>query len=624
MKKTGLLILLFVILLALMWWLNQDSTPDNKPGIDEISKVQTQNSPQEKPQSEKAFQTRPKNHTNKGCDYDKKKKILFNIRGLWGTFRDEIVQDGIDIRLANLALKQEPPLYSQFTLNFNSLSHPGNSQEIIRHSLSANAIKILIQGGISGLIEKANSGEISLVEVNFPSLLEMTWELRKKSLNPMNNHQFMNDFKLLVDAGYRINNQDYVFASENEFPFEFLPELVVLGPDPESLNGKHRMTPIMKAANLGDGKKVSFWAEHQYLENDQSNGLIIADTLLLNSSKKQFATNWEILKELDIQISEPQTARQLLSRKQWPFTSSMRSELSQIAQHKGLNISLNDNDKILFNDVVERIQKINQIIKDRIKPVQACFDSLDDSLEKFSGRINWMKQQLASGLSEKALLQQLSRKNPFWVDEFRQAKNNGQLKPFFQGHKSELDQALTTADLKLIAPMVGDHPDLPLLRERIKQARGDEIALFLLMKAVNLDEETKDLAKSKIKSIPIQFFQNSGQITPEFLEQQQIDPASLNRTDSKGKNLFYYATKNNNIELMNWLAVHNTQMVSDQFGSDPMDLALKWNTHRETLRTLCELNFPIQQKHREKFQSIAQNDNEESQQILSDCPALGQ
>jgi len=622
MKKHLGFVLFFISLLALLWYFYPSPNSDKLNPIIPQEPVKTAGINTEKKPSVVLNPATQKDSKPLTCDFKAKKALMFEIRGLWLALRDSIYQDHIDIKLILIALRQTPPLLSQDLLKFSALklaSPISNDQRINDSNLLFNIYTILYKDGVNGIVTKSQNGAINLEKlVNF-SLIALV-DMVDHATSPQNPDQVLIDIQKLIDAGYHINNADFIFATSDRITLEQLKEWVSLGPNPESLNNKYPETPIMAAAKLGNGKKFSFWYETNYISNNASNSYLLADTLLLHSNKQQFSSNWDLLKGFNLSIADPKTAQRLLQRKGWPYTQNMITELKSIASRKTLKIALAESEQQSVNVLTSKINQINQKIQALIAPQKACFKQNIAPLNNKRDRKQWAMSQIASGLSELKIMQKLSLRNPFWVDEFRKAVNEGKYKPFIQPHTVPWIYQITAKDFKLYNLFDKEPIDNIQLNLTLNHFKGDEISLFGAMKESKLDEKTHAIIQSKITKIPPKLYQESSWITPQFLEKQNIDPDALNNNDSQSKNLFYYATKNNNVPLMEWLKERNVSMISDTLGSDPMDLVLKWNTHEKTLKALCAMNFPIQDKQRKKFNFILQEDPKEAQEILDNCP----
>ena len=567
------------------------------------------------------------------CDRELQKKLLMKSMRLWGDLRQQLLNEHIKTELIQIAKIQTPPHQGSLL----SIEKPLRKQldpDYYKKSLkSSRLLNDLVQSvlstGFENTLKKIEKETIPLDILqysnnNSDSFLAFIYELSiltqgEKTLPTST------QIERLVNYGYQITEKDYVLMTKREVDSDFLQAIISIGPDPESLNRQYDEIPIDVAAKRGSRRLVDFWMQNGFIFPANVKQKFFSDTLLLNSvNTEEFLKNWDLLKQNNYQIRDPDTAKKILSRKFLTLPKEVKNWLKSRSQAPYPKFNLTEDEIFVVDKIRKSISRINNQINIILQPVKNC-EVLDKKLKSNLNKTDVnIKKLVENGESKHSIVIKLSKIDPFLVDKFKKDILNDKYTPFIKPNNSQLESQLVSSFLRVFSIVSSN--DLEEIKTRISKNSLSNLdnMVFISNATERIPDYLIDEIKEKITALPPQSYTMANWIKAEFLESHNIDPLSLNDVDKFDKNLFYYATKNNQPELMRWLAEHESNLVSDKYGSDPMDMALKWNTHPETLKTLCDLNFPLKQKHKAKFLEIQQNDAEEAEEILQNCPMFAE
>ncbi len=627
--KKYLLILATLILLVFIY-LNRISSGDVSSGI--LLSSDSINSDSHSTVANHQQVTKQKVIEKKGsCDRNLQKKLLVQTHKLWDNLRNKLEDEYIKNDLIQIAIIQSPPHQGYLLYLVNSAKkqlEPDYYQKSLKASqLLSDLVQIVLSKGLDAALKHIEKENISLDvlqynNLNGQSFLALIYELSKKT-HDENSFPTLEKVEKLTNYGYAISEKDYLSMTENEASTDFLEAIIPLGPEPESFNRKYDEIPIDTAAKRGNRRLVDFWLKQNFIYPLKIKRKSFADILLLNSINiEEFLQNWYFLDQNNFKIRDPETAKTLLKRNFENLPLDIKNRLLSKSHYPYPEFHLTEDEQFIVDNIKQNISRVNHQIDIILQPIAQCI-KLDKKL-KFHLNVKDIKKLLEEGKSERDIVEKLSKINPFLVDKFKKDIINDKYIPFIKSDHSELESQLISSFLRVFS--IISKNDLDEINQLISSPNTPNLDSILVISKANPNLPTNliNKIKQKITALPPQSYAITEWLTPEFLESHNIDPFSLNKVDQLDKNLFYYATKNNQPELMRWLVEHGSNLVSDQYGSDPMDMALKWNTHPETLKTLCDLNFPLKQKHKDKFQEIEQNHAEEAEEILQNCPMFGE
>jgi hypothetical protein len=561
------------------------------------------------------------------------KKLSANISAFaypkWQQFKTNIYAQGIKYPVLLLAVSEARPIAGSNILKRKiankkeklQIKPPTEKPQEFKKKLNG----LLYSQRIKGIIKAVENGEIPQ-EV----FAKANHRIFVASINNFKHTQIKNilpnedELLSLVEYGLEITAKDYAFATTSNVPVEFMKLLISLGPVPEDENNLHDIIPLDIAAKNGNLELMDLWLENNYSKSNRLIGGNFSDTLLLNSSTaKQLNDYWDFLNNRNQHPRDPKTAQKLLSSKIYKPSNELEQFLLKLAKQIKPKITLNDIDKPLFQIALSQIESINQIIANQFPDYLSC-----EKLNTFQSLIRdpseWVMKQIYEGKSVEDILKSLSLKSPMNVDIFRAQMNAGVYSP-------RLKRSKYYSLLKDSASM--EIYGLALLKDwdEIKAANDagkidDTLKLYLISDSSNkMPKNLKDDLINTITRLPIQ----SQKLAAKALDINQFEamqPSNefLNQVDDMGKNIFYYAAKNNKVKLMQWLAQKNINMDADPYGVDPLDSELLWKTNPQTLNTLCSLGFPIKQKHRKRLDEIRKYNSNEAEIIVANCPAISE
>lgn len=634
MKK--FLLALFAILILVIIYLNRSSTDDLSSTPLQIADIEqttepvrTENKPQTKKQKPEV--------AKRSCDRTLQKKLQLKSNKLWRELRQKLDNENFNDDLIQIAAIQTPPHQG----SLKSIKKPINQQfspdynkkVSARFKLANELITTAWTNGFEAVLNKIEHKNISLQKLNFspnsPSSRSFLGEIYDMSPLFKNVNvkalPTISQIEKLVSLGYQITEKDYLSLTTSDIADNKLEAIISLGPTPESLNRQYDQIPIDIAAKRGNRRLVNFWMQKHFIFPSTIKRQSFADLLLLNSiDTQEFLQNWSMLMQNNINIQDPETAKKLLIRKYLTLPDNIMNRLKTKAQQPYPYFNLTASEKSDLAIIKKEIDKLNQQVDIIFHPVKNCLLLDEKSKKDLNAKDAIIKNLLDQGKSKQDIYKKLSEIDPFLVDKFKKEILNGKYYPFIKPDISTLVHQLSPNFSILVFALLDNNIDK--INELISTENLTNLDNILIVSSADktIPDDIINKSKAKITALPPLSYAQTKWLSPEFLEAHNIDPLSLNKIDQFDKNLFYYATKNNQVELMRWLAEHESNLVSDKYGSDPMDMALKWNTHSETLKTLCDLNFPLKPKHRDKFLEIQQNDPQEAEEILQNCPVFSE
>jgi len=633
---TKWLMVLAIISIAFTYFMFYSNTEDAQESqIDKSISIEIQKQPTES-KSKIVFQTDSSFQLKEQCDNDKIKNIKEFAHPKWLSFRKDIYAQGIRFPVLQLALNNSKPimlhplLHRKLDSKSKSKSIP-KIKKILNDLSEEEQFKIfgaLLSEGITGLSDRVETGEFPS-EIFSESPRDLYKIIVEMPFNTASNRLLPNEEELLLLTGHglEISIDDYNKATEINAPQEYLALLITFGPTPDSQNNLHAKIPIDIAADKSNLKLIDFWINTGFTSNNKLYGGDFSDTLLLNaSSSEQFKQAWGFLQSRSKTPVDPNTAKILLESRGFLIDANIRYILSQLATTIPSLSKLSEIDHSIYQTALSDIIAINQSIQNKFPDHKQCNNITNKKLITDLLNKKWVLSQLQQGKTIEDIFKILAKVSPTQVDSFRAHFNQGyyepQLKPM-PGKEFEIIDSNTRQILGLLLLK-----DWDSIKTKLNEDSITDRALLTLLSdnsKFKIPAEIVDTIYQKISTIPLGGYNIAAKkLSIDKLEQMELNSVALNQLDESGKNLFYYATKNNNIELMHWLLDKNVEMDPDKYGSDPLDAALRWNTHPETLQTLCNLDFPIKNKHKKRFEEIQNDDPDESIEILERCPGFGE
>ncbi|HFB64660.1 MAG TPA: hypothetical protein ENJ60_03880 [Aeromonadales bacterium] len=619
MKKFISGIILFILITAIYRY---DSSPEQiiDSQSKEISLIEKQNIVSE--QNVKTGMPGLAEKSPADCDQKLLKKLNNDVFNLWQDLRLKFYNEKIDSKMIKFASKSaefEGEIYldtpDETEVSSTNL-HSNNSK--INNAMSS-ILKIILGTNFEQFLMAIDNNQFEYLNQDIYSdegllgkIISILYLYDRKELPSKQQIQHF------LNSGYHISNKDYIEISKLDLPIEYVEDFVALGPLPESLNEKFSEAPIFISAQKGDRKQVLFWVEHNYTKINNISDRNFTDELMLNSIDHQsFNENWSLLKQWGLFIRSPKTARTLLKRKFLNISGTTRKELLALSLKNKPQVLLSSNEQSQLNYINSLIEATNLKADAILRPVKTCFTK---DLAVDSNKPDLPMKLFEQGKSIDDIVKILA-KSPLAVDIFRQNLQRGKYKPFYRPKFSPRQRSQATYKL-LIA---SSEKNWKTVRQILSDYQVDNMALASLLASYKpIPEKLRSEIENKLTDIPVDFISSSEWISPKLLEKIDIPQSSINKTNFMKRNLFYYATKYNKPELMRWLVARNSDMVSDEYGTDPMDITLMWDTHPKTLKTLCDLNFPIKSKHKKMFNKIQQDDPEEAKEILQNCPMFAE
>ncbi len=590
-----------------------------------IEDIETSNTEKKNP-----LKTIANSNSNKqSCATIQFSKVKQFARPLWTQFKTDIHAEGIRFPVLQLAIYDEKPIQGFSILNANPRVP---NHEVVINTISnipqesqQKLFGLMLSKGASGIITAVKNGDLpkELLTNAGHFILEALINISAKT---QTTNMLPNEDELirLVEYGLEITAKDYNLATKVNAPIEFLQLITSLGPAPEAENNLHEEIPLDIAAKNANLELMEFWLTTDFVHSNKLFGGNFSDTLLLNStSTAQLEKYWSFLTRWNQFPQDPATAKKLLASSIFKISGEMKQFLILLSKEVKPRIQLAPADKQFYLRAKNEILSINQVILKKFPEYLSCENSQQ---QRHTDRISkkWLADQIRNGKTLQDILKILSLQSPQKVDRFRTRINRGVYVPLIMpgqnGYMNQISEEMQQAFGFLLLK------DWEGITNAIDNQQFNDATLFMMLSdAQNFEipDTIKSMLENQIKTLP----KDSISLIPsvlsiEQLENIEFDTDTLNQVDNMGKNIFYYATKKNNPDLMRWLVQNNINMDPDVYGTDPMDLVLKWNTHPQSLSTLCELGFPIKPRHRKRFSEIESDDPSEAKEILESCPGF--
>ncbi len=572
----------------------------------------------------------PENNDSKlKCDAEFFSDSLNFATPKWVEFKNSIYLQGISYPVLQLALSVEKPLKDQHILKqpVEKIKKTRKPRRLGKLSEKEQKIFIgvLLSEGLQAVFNRVDSGELP-VEVfaeSGDSLFRALLFFASDS-NSNNSLPSEEDLLLLINHGLEITLAEYNEATKASVPVEFLELLLAYGPSPETVNNRFEEIPLDIAAAKGNIELMEFWFKTNLLYNTKLHGGNFNDVLLLNAgNSEQLIKYWNFLTGWQQFPRDPKTAQKLLSSKNLFIEGEFKQWLLELANEKNIRIQLSPTNQLLHDSAVEQIITINQQIKDKHSEFSHCFFDSEENPPLNFRQKEWLLSQLQLGNSLDEIMQQLT---PLEVDKFRLNREQGFYEPLLLPIKKNNGGFKNKTIQKAFGLIL--LKDWDAFNQLIEnEPANDELLIEIIgeSSSLKLPPQLTEKLFGQIQTLPINSYDRiADKFTVNRLENMNLTTETLNRVDALQKNLFYYAAVKNNTEMMKWLVMQNVDMVTDPYGSDALDALLKYNTHVESLETICSLGFPINSRHRKRFEEIKNEDPLEADEILSHCSGFGE